>query len=359
MPYFRSTVTIKIHINIIRRNNMPHPNPEINRLLTDIEYYDDLNDPAQMYMKALTLLKLWRAANQGLYEGTILPGDIINTFSRAITLNSTNVLYIAERCQFYVELAMADFKQAKSIPKNPLVDLSFEHSTKTILDGVEKKLKMEMTPISKQTQDGVTQTEKEGITTCTQSSPVQPPSLLTSSPQTMFVAPSVPQSRQKAKIEVLLNRINERTERLQHHPSANGYYQNGDAYMEIAKLTSDTGYILKAIENYTMGVTQFPEDAKNFIARATAYMQLEQVYEAVCDIRSTKTISVESVLDKQYYFNETQNIIQAIKKITEKDATQACLKRLEQDGVISTTDPHWLEALSDHFRSKASFAMKQ
>ena len=326
---------------------MPGITVEVRRILMELEQIEraialtkDLPDPDMFESKARYLIQLMDARNKGLYEGDVssTEDDVICAYGRAIELGPNNPEFLLKRGLFYADhgkddLAITDYLKVKSMPV-PKDDICFQRLIETWLTRLQEKLQAKLTPPSIPAPSTAPETEQASSAMASslsmfsteKTSVLQQAacSSVTSSPQTMFVAPSVSQSRQKAKIEVLLNRINERTERLQHHPSANGYYQNGDAYMEIAKLSAETGYITKAIENYTIGLTQFPEDLRNFVARATAYMQLGQVYEAVCDIISTRTISVESMLDKQYYFNQTRDIIEAIQKKWKAISSSRC-----------------------------------
>ena len=89
-------------------------------LQRDLEFYDGLTNPEELYMRGRTLVQLWKAAQEDEHKGklTVNPDDVIDTFTRAIELRPKEPLYLIDRSNFYMdlgkkELAVVDYTQAQ------------------------------------------------------------------------------------------------------------------------------------------------------------------------------------------------------------------------------------------------------
>ena len=316
---------------------MPHPNAEINQLLTDIELYSIVNDAQSYYMKAGALIKLRTAIKNGLYEKQVSVADILESFSRAIALDETNPLFVLDRCKFYNELAMEDLQKATLMPINSLIKSSVARYFDNVLAEMGQKLNPVPHSIPLQT----------GNTMPAQSSPSETFTQVSSVPQALFAAPVLP------KNERLINELTEaiRLRECRTHPAS--LYQQGNDYMKLASLTQESNHIVNAIEWYSLAIKHEATQPLYYMSRANANLKLGKVYDAIVDTLSARTLPSARPAYHAYVCNMTKQFVIELKKLEATESFQLDSRRLDSEGKISIQDPHWIDNLELSVKAKA------
>jgi tetratricopeptide (TPR) repeat protein len=335
---------------------MPIIKFEIKALVDNLVCCSNADDPEQLSSKACTLVKLWRAAKRGEYEGEIAPTEILNTFTRAIMLNPEEPLYLIDRSEFCIELgnedsAIVDYLKAKSVANvvlsKPDNDIIFSRNLKTRLDALENKLRSKLP---------VQSVAPVAVSTQQQPLPDRSSVLVNTSLFSANSAQAASSGENSEEIETLLRSIkshlrsiNRAIEKNMPTMALSVYDGIIRDYMSLSKLTGDDAHYKTAMSYYDEVIRLSPNNPNYYIDRAISHMEKTDIYHALSDILVANTLSENDGLNIRFFNDSIKAIVNKIKSMAGNSLVSSAINRLEEEGKISTANPRWLDDLTLHF----------